>query len=227
VRHRTRSSLNDASRSPAVAVRRVTGTAGVAVAVLFAAGNALWALEQPEADASARQIMAFYTQTSGRVIAGASVSLVAGALFVLFAAGLRGILDEAEGDGVLGMTAFGGALLVVATGLAAETINMAGALLAQHGHLSAELGRALFEISYVLGYNAAGVGVGVLILAVAVAALRGGSLLPRWLAIVLLLIGLAFLTPLSRFLLAPSLLLLLAASAQLLRGSFGSHRQAA
>jgi 4-amino-4-deoxy-L-arabinose transferase-like glycosyltransferase len=43
--------------------------------------------------------------------------------------------------------------------------------------------------------------------------------LPRWLALVLILVGLAFLTPLSRFLLAPSLLLLLVASAQLLRSS--------
>lgn len=204
--------------------RRVTGAAGLAVAVLFAAGNALWAIEQPEAGASARQIMAFYTHTSGRVIAGASISLIAAALFVLFAAGLRAILTNVEDDGVLGTTAFGGALLVVATGLGAETINMAGALRAEHGQLSPELGRALFEISYVLGYNAAGVGVGILILAVAVAALRAQALLPRWLALVLIVVGLAFLTPLSRFLLAPSLLLLLVASAQLLRGSGSSGR---
>jgi hypothetical protein len=201
------------------ATRRVTGAAGLAVAVLFIAGNALWATEQPQAGASARQIVAFYTNTSGRVIAGASVSLVAGALFVSFAAGLRSILDDVADDGLLGTTAFGGALLVVATGLGAETINMAGALRAEHGQLSGELGRALFEISYVLGYNAAGVGVGVLILAVAVAALRARSLLPRWLALVLIPVGLAFLTPLSRFLLAPSLLLLLVASAQLFRSS--------
>jgi hypothetical protein len=79
--------------------------------------------------------VAFYTNTSGRIIAGASVSLVAGALFVLFAAGLRSILDEVADDGALGTTAFGGALLVVATGLGAETINMADALRAEHGQL--------------------------------------------------------------------------------------------
>jgi hypothetical protein len=214
-------------RNATVATRRVTGAAGLAVAALFIAGNALWAIEQPQAGASARQIVAFYTHTSGRIIAGASVSLVAGALFVLFAAGLRAILDDVADDGVLGTTAFGGALLAVATGLGAETINMAGALRAEHGQLSAELGRALFEISYVLGYNAAGVGVGILILAVAAAALRARSLLPRGLALVLIVVGLAFLTPLSRFLLAPSFLLLLVASAQLLRSSAQAGQQAA
>jgi hypothetical protein len=137
---------------------------------------------------------------------------------VLFAAGLRGILEDVTGDGVLGTTAFGGALLVVATGLGAETINMAGAARRARPALR-RTGRALFETSYVLGYNAAGVGVGILMLAVAGAALCARSLLPRWLALVLTLVGLAFLTPLSRFLLAPSLLLLFVASAQLLRGS--------
>jgi hypothetical protein len=208
------------------ATRRMTGAAGLAVAVLFAAGNGLWATEQPQAGASGRQIVAFYTHTSGRVIAGASMSLIAGALFVLFAAGLRAILDDVADDGVPGMTAFGGALLAVAAGLGAETINMAGALRAEHGQLSAALGRSLFEISYVLGYNAAGVGVGILIFGVAFAALRAQALVPRWLALVLILVALAFLTPLSRFLLAPSLLLLLIASAQLLRGSAKAGRLA-
>jgi hypothetical protein len=40
--------------------------------------------------------------------------------------------------------------------------------------------------------------------------------MPRWLALLLCVPGLAFLTPLSRLLLAPSILLLAAASVQLL-----------
>ncbi len=65
--------------------RRMTGAVGLAVAVLFGAGNALWALDQPEAGASAHQIVSFYTSISSRIVAGASISLLAAALLVFFA----------------------------------------------------------------------------------------------------------------------------------------------
>jgi hypothetical protein len=200
------------------ATRRATGLAGLTVAVLFGGGSALWAFDQPHAGASAGAIVAFYRDTSARIVAGASLSLVAIAVFVFFASGLRAILQEYEGDDVLATTAFGGALIMVAAGLGAETINMVGALRADDGQLSHELGRAVFEISYVLGYNAAGVGIGVLLLATAAVVLRARALLPRWLALLVMVLGLAFISPLSRFLIGPSVLLLAAVSAQLLRG---------
>ncbi len=196
--------------------RRVTGLAGLGAVVLFAVGNGLWAFDQPEAGAPAREVVSFYAGNSGWIVAGASLSLLAVALFVLFASGVRSILREHEGDDLLATTAFGGALLAMAAGIGAETVNMAGALRADDGSLTPELGRALFEISYVLGYPAAGVGVGVLLLATAAVALRARALMPRWLALVLVAIGLAFITPLSRVLLAPSLLLLAAVSVRLL-----------
>jgi hypothetical protein len=199
--------------------RRVTGLAGLGTAILFSLGNALWAFEQPNAGASTREILAFYTGTSTRIIAGASLSLLAVALFILFASGVRAILREHEGDDLFATAAFGGALLLAAAGLGAETINMVGALRADGGQLTPELGRALFEISYVLGYNGAGVGIGIFVLAIAIVALRARALLPRWLALFLLIIGLAFFTPLSRYLLAPSILVLAVVSVQLLRGS--------
>lgn len=197
--------------------RRVTGLAGLGVAVLFGVGNALWAFDQPTPGASARTIVSFYTDTSARIIAGASLSLVAGALLVLFASGVRAILVEFEGTDLFATTAFGGVLLLAAAGLGAETINMVGALRANDGQLTPELARALFEVSYVLGFNAAGVGIGILLLAVAAVALRTHALLPRWLAALLLIAGLAFITPLSQFLLGPSILLLAIMSAQLVR----------
>jgi hypothetical protein len=197
--------------------RRVTGLAGLAAAVLFAGGNALWAFEQPDAGASAGEIGAFYGDTSGRIIVGASLSLVAIAVFLFFASGVRAILREHDGGDLLADTAFGGALLLVAAGLGAETINMVGALRADDGRLSLELAQALFEVSYVLGYNAAGVGIGVVMLATAAVALRARALLPRWLAILLLVVGAAFLTPFSRFLLGPSVLLVAGVSIQLVR----------
>jgi len=180
-------------------------------------GNALWAFDQPEAGAPVGEIALFYTDTSARIIAGGSVSLLAIAPFVLFASGARAILREHEGNDLFATAAFGGALLLVAAGLGAETLNMVGAWRANDGQLTPELGRALFEISYVFGYNGAGVGIGILLLATAAVALRVRALMPLWLALLLLLLGLAFMTPLSQVLLAPSILLLVAASVQLLR----------
>lgn len=200
-----------------LATRRMTGLAGLTVAILFSAGNALWAFEQPDAGAPAREIVTFYTGTSGRIVAGASISLIAVGVLILFASGVRVILSEHEDDDLFAGTAFGGVFLLAAAGLGAETINMVGALRAGEGHLTSGLAQALFEISYVLGYNAAGVGIGILLLASAVVALRARALLPRWLALILLPVGVAFMTPLSRFLIGPSVLLLAVVSVQLLR----------
>ena len=161
-----------------LATRRVTGLAGLTVALLFSVGNALWAFDQPQAGAPSREIVAFYTDASARIIVGASLSLLAAVLFVFFASGLRAILREHEGDDQFATAAFGGALLVVAAGLGAETITMVGALRADGGQLTPELGRALFEISYVLGYNGAGLGICVLVSAAAAVALRVPAFLP-------------------------------------------------
>lgn len=201
------------------AIRRVTGLAGLGVAVLFGLGNALWVFDQPGGGASAEDVIAFYADTSTGIVVGGSLSLFAIALFILFASGVRAILREHEGDDLLATAAFGGALLAMAAGLGAETLNMVGAWRADDGQLTPELGRALFEISYVLGYNGAGVGIGILLLATAAVALRTRALMPRWSAIALLVSGLAFITPLSRYLLVPAVALLVAVSVQLLRAS--------
>lgn len=197
--------------------RRITGLAGLGVVALFGVGNALWAFEQPDAGAGVDEIVSFYTGTSTEIIVGGSLSLFAIALFVLFASGVRAILRRHEEDGLFASAAFGGALLAMAAGLGAETLNMVGASRADAGQMTPELGRALFEISYILGYNGAGVGIGIFSVAIAVVALRSRALLPRWLAFLLLALGIAFITPLSRFLLAPSILLLAAVSVNLAR----------
>lgn len=188
---------------------RWTGGSAVATAVFFGAANVLWALEQPGQGASAPRLLRFYGELSGRIVAGALLSLVAIAIFVVFGAALRGVLVELEGDELLGNVAFGGVLLGAAAGVGAEAINMAAALRAQDGQLTAPLAQALFDSSYVLGYNAAGIGIGLLSVAIGVAALRAGGLLPRWLAVLAVALGLALLTPLSRYALGPSFLLLL------------------
>ena len=167
--------------------------------VLFGTGSALWALgDWPRAGAPAAEIVDFYGDTSDRIIVGATLSMLAVAAFVLFAAAVRRVLTEAEGDDLLATTAFGGALLGLAAGLGAETINMVGALRARDGRLSDALAQSLHEISQILGSTATGVGMGVFALATAAVALRTGRVLPRWLAIVTIVLGVSLLTPVSR-----------------------------
>jgi hypothetical protein len=113
----------------------------------------------------------------------------------VFAAAVRRLLADAEGDDVLATTAFGGALLALAAGVGAESINMVGGLRAEDGELSRSLARSLWEISQVFGTIAAAVGIAVFALATAVVALRTRQVLPRWLAVVTLIIGLSLLTP--------------------------------
>jgi hypothetical protein len=187
--------------------------------VLFGVANALWAFEMPDQGASGPELLDFYGDLSGRIEAGALLSLISIATFVVFASAFRSVLIELEGDELLANIAYGGALLGLAAGIGAETINMAAALRAADGELTAPLAQALFDSSYVLGYNAAGIGIGLVALATGAAALRARALLPRWLAVVALALGVALLTPLSQYVLGPAFLLLLILGVLLLRGS--------
>jgi hypothetical protein len=198
---------------------RWAGLSAIATAILFAVANALWAFDQPDQGASGTELVDFYSDASDRIVAGALLSLVSIAIFVVFASAFRSVLAELEGDDLLANVAFGGVLLAMAAGIGAETINMAAALRAGDGELTGSLALALFDSSYVLGFYAAGVGIGLLALATGVVALRTRSLLPGWLAVVSLAAGVALLTPLSRYLLGPSFLLLLAVGVLVLRGS--------
>ncbi len=69
--------------------RRLTWIAGLAAAVVFMVGSGIWALDQPTAGASAEEILEFYSDTSTRIVIGGTLSLVAIALFTIFASGIR------------------------------------------------------------------------------------------------------------------------------------------
>ena len=177
--------------------RSFTALAGLTAGLVFATGSAIWGLEMPNAGAPAAEILDFYGDTSDRIVVGASLSLVAIAAFILFAAGLRQVLAEAGGEDYLATAALGGALMAAATGIGAETINMAAALRAGDGDLDPELARALFETSQILGSTATGVGLGVFAVATAAVTLRTRRVLPRWLALATLIGGLVALTPIA------------------------------
>ncbi len=65
----------------------------------------------------------------------------------------------------------------------------------------------MFEISYVLGYNGAGLGAGIALLAIAGAAWRSPGFLPGWATPVLAVAGLLLMTPLSVYLFGPAVVI--------------------
>lgn len=183
--------------SPTRDARRYAIFSGSAVALLFGAGSAIWALDMPEDGTPVAEVVEFYRETADRIVVGASLSLLAIAAFVVFAAALRRVLLEAGGDEVLATAAFGGALLGMAAGLGAESINMVAALRSRDGDLTGTLAQSLFETSQILGSAATGVGLGVFALATAGVALRTGRVMPRPLAGGTAAIGVLLLSPLS------------------------------
>ena len=191
---------------------------------VFSAANAIWAFEQPAPGSSAAELIDFYTDLSTRIVVGGLASLFSIAIFVVFASALRTVLAELEEDGVLANAAFGGTILGLAAGLGAESVNLAAALRADDGELSEPLALALFDISYVFGSYATGIGFGVATLAIGVAALRSGALLPRWLGFVAVVTGISMVTPLAGYALgeytvAPCFVLFAVLGLLLLRGS--------
>lgn len=176
--------------------RRCAAWSGAITAALFAIGSLIWALDMPEDGTAAAAVVDFYRDTADRIVVGGSLSLLAVAAFVFFVAALRRVLLDAGGSDVLATAAFGGAVLGMTAGIGAETINVAAALSAREGELDHALARSLFETSQALGASATGVGMGVFSLAAGLDALRT-SVLPRRLALAMLVVGLVLLSPLA------------------------------
>jgi hypothetical protein len=158
--------------------RRWAGVGALSAVVLFTAANAIWAFEQPAPGSSAAELIDFYADLSSRIVVGGSLRLLSFAVFLFFAGALRAVLAELEGDELLADAAFFGTILGLAAGFGAEAINMAAALRAGDGELTAPVAIALFDISYVFGSYAGGIGFGVAMLAIGAVALRSGALLP-------------------------------------------------
>ncbi len=175
----------------------MAGWSGIAAGVLFSIANAIWALEMPEDGTPVPEVLDFYRETADRIVVGGSLSLISIAVFVLFAAAVRQVLIEAGAEDFLATTAFGGAVLGMAAGLGAETINLLAALRARDDELSPALGQALFEIPQVLGAIGYGLGLGIFAIATGAAALRTKAVLPRREALAVVVLGVLVLTPLA------------------------------
>jgi len=180
---------------------RVAPLSGLIFAVLFGAGNAIWAFDQPARGAGTGEIVSFYESTSTEILIGGSMSIVSVVFLVWFGAVVRERLIAAEGSERSGMPllAFAGTAIAAAVGLGAETINMAGALRAADGQLSGATAQIYFDVSYAFGGPAAGVALAMVALPTALTALRTGRVVPSWSAWLALLLGLALLTPAMLF----------------------------
>ena len=107
---------------------RLAGISGIAGAVLFGVGSAIWGLDMPEDGTPIAEVVDWYQDVADRIVIGGSLSLLAVAAFLFFAAAFRRVLADAEGNDVLATAAFGGFLLSMTAGIAAEGINLAAAL---------------------------------------------------------------------------------------------------
>jgi hypothetical protein len=180
------------------AIDRLAPLSGLAFVVLFGVGSGIWGFDQPDRDAGTKELLAFYDDSSTEILIGGTLSLSSIPFLVWFGAVVRDRLAAAEepARSALPSVAFAGALVLAAVGLGAETINMAGALSAEDGQLTADTAQVYFDVSWALGAPAAGVGLAMLIAPVAVVALGTGSVLPsRATAWATLLVALVFLTP--------------------------------
>jgi len=176
---------------------RLAPLSGLIAAVLFAAANAIWGFEQPPRDSGGERILSFYEGTSTEIVIGGTFSAFSLLFLVWFGAVLRGRLEAIE-DGErteLPLMAFGGAVLTAAVGLGAETINAVSAMRAEDGELTAESAQIYFDLSFALGYPAAGVAMAVFATPIALIAMRADRPLMGWLAWLVVLVSLVMLIP--------------------------------
>jgi len=170
---------------------------GLVAVVLFAVGNAIWALDMPEDGTAISDVLEFYEDGADEIVIGGSLSLLSIAAGVWFAGAFRQVMADEGVDEFLANIAFAGLLLGLAAGLIAEGINMIGGLRAQDDELTPELAQAVFEIPQMFGAPAGGIGFGVAAIALGVAALRSGAVLSRGVAALTLVVGILLLTPLA------------------------------
>lgn len=171
-------------------LERLAPLSGIAFVVLTAVGIVIsWADSPEDFPGKTPDIVEYFTEQSGSIVAGAWIGLV-GAFFLLwFAGSLRSRLRLAEGaDGRLSSIAFGGA---VAAATILMVMNAAYAIAAlrveEHDEISPDTATALYDLANGLVGAALPVALAVLVGATGVLALRTGAL-PRWLGILSLVI---------------------------------------
>jgi hypothetical protein len=150
--------------------------------------------EPKSADDPVREIVDYYVDNKDSVEAAAFIAMAATALLIFFGAYLRRVLHAAGGEGeMLSLVAFAG-LLVVGVGFAIDTtIAIALAEAADDvDPVAVQALQALWDNDFV----PIALGVLLFLWATGLAVIRTG-VLPKWLGWVMLVLGVAALTPLG------------------------------
>lgn len=150
--------------------------------------------EPPGTDDSTAKVADHFKDDADKIMAGAAVQALACTFFVFFAAYLRKVLREAEGEGgILSAAAFGGAL-VFATGLAADATLMFAMADAAEDVPAATV--QTMNAIYSGWFLPMAVGLQVFLVAVAISVLRHGAL-PTWLGWIAVVLAIVSVTPLG------------------------------
>ena len=127
---------------PRLDVQRIAAWSGLAAAALFALGSLLWwPWGELRPGATPHAVAQFYSQSQVRILVGGGVSVIALVLFVIFGAAVKQLVPASRR--VIGDIVLAGAVVTTVAGLAAETINMGGALRAANDPI---LAQAMYEI---------------------------------------------------------------------------------
>jgi hypothetical protein len=173
---------------------------GVVAFLLTVIGFIVAGSDSPDFLDSGQEIAAYYTDDSGRIMAGSYIGLLGTAAFIWFLGELRNRMrrHEHETGGRLSNMAFGGGLVAAAMFLLVDLTNLAGAMRAdEDGQIAPATAATLYDVSG-LALGAGAFGLAVLLVAVAIHAFRTG-MLPGWLGWLSILIAIACLTPWSFF----------------------------
>ena len=168
----------------------LTGVLGV---VLLIVGFAVQG-EAPDVDEPARKIVDHFVDNKDAVMIGAALQALAVTALVFFFAHVSRVIRVAEGDrGILSRVAFGGGLIFAAGGAFDATLVFAMAEGAEDVRPESIVTLlALFENDFM----PLAVGLQLFLLAVGLAAWRSGFL-PKWLAVITLLMAIVAVTPIG------------------------------
>lgn len=180
------------------ALRRLAPLTGILWAITFTAYVILaWEPAPKFGEGSPEEIVAYFTDEKSRILAGSLLASVSGVLFLWWGSCLRSALAEAEGStGRLANAAFGSAVAAVAIGVAGPLVNAVGAIrVDQAGTIDPATATAIFDIGQVLFGAAEQAAASALVIATGLAALRYRAVLPTWLALISVPLGVALLLP--------------------------------
>ena len=168
---------------------------GVVFALLIVVVFILLGEGQDPTDKSAQEIVQHYVDNKDEQFFGGLLAGLAGIFFLFFAGWLRTVLRTGEEQGVLSTVAFGGAIVFAAAAAIGGSLHITLSDLADDISPDAIAAINAIDWDYFIPFA---VGMSTFLVATGLSAIRH-STLPRWLAWIALVIGIASYTPIGFF----------------------------